>query len=174
VTTANEFASVAFDTKMRGYDPDAVDKFQHEVVQALISAEQELASLREAVEAERRVAASSEAIESAASPNSLLSVARRLHDEHVQEGIQKRDALVVAGHASAQRIVSEVSVNASDELSALKGQKDDIQSDIDELKEFEQKYRAGLANLMKQSLEEVSNSGSLEPEPVTSKSELSE
>ncbi|BDZ50449.1 hypothetical protein GCM10025867_26900 [Frondihabitans sucicola] len=41
------------------------------------------------------------------STNNLLQLARRLHEEHVREGIEKRDALIAEGHATAARIVSE-------------------------------------------------------------------
>ncbi|HEY8587987.1 MAG TPA: DivIVA domain-containing protein, partial [Naasia sp.] len=32
--------------------------------------------------------------------NNLLQLARRLHEEHVREGIEKRDALIAEGHAT--------------------------------------------------------------------------
>ena len=32
--------------------------------------------------------------------NNLLQLARRLHEEHVREGVEKRDALIAEGHAS--------------------------------------------------------------------------
>jgi len=39
--------------------------------------------------------------------NNLLQLARKLHEEHVREGLEKRDALVAEGHATAARIVRE-------------------------------------------------------------------
>ena len=39
--------------------------------------------------------------------NNLLQLARRLHEEHVREGMEKRDALIAEGHATAARVVSE-------------------------------------------------------------------
>src|SRR6187551_1975876 len=39
--------------------------------------------------------------------NNLLQLARRLHEEHVREGVEKRDALIAEGHATAARIVEE-------------------------------------------------------------------
>ncbi len=35
--------------------------------------------------------------------NNLLQLARRLHEEHVREGVEKRDALIAEGHATAAR-----------------------------------------------------------------------
>jgi DivIVA domain-containing protein len=39
--------------------------------------------------------------------NNLLQLARKLHEEHVREGIEKRDALIAEGTATAARVVSE-------------------------------------------------------------------
>ena len=39
------------------------------------------------------------AIDDAANTNNLLQLARRLHEEHVREGVEKRDALIAEGHA---------------------------------------------------------------------------
>jgi DivIVA domain-containing protein len=41
------------------------------------------------------------------STNNLLQLARRLHEEHVREGVEKRDALIAEGQSEAQRIVAE-------------------------------------------------------------------
>jgi DivIVA domain-containing protein len=39
--------------------------------------------------------------------NNLLQLARRLHEEHVREGVEKRDALIAEGHQEAARVVQE-------------------------------------------------------------------
>jgi DivIVA domain-containing protein len=39
--------------------------------------------------------------------NNLLQLARRLHEEHVREGVEKRDALIAEGQTEAQRVVQE-------------------------------------------------------------------
>ena len=46
-------------------------------------------------------------VDDQASTNNLLQLARRLHEEHVREGIEKRDALIAEGHATAARVVAE-------------------------------------------------------------------
>jgi len=46
-------------------------------------------------------------VDETTSTNNLLQLARRLHEEHVREGIEKRDSLIAEGHATAARIVSE-------------------------------------------------------------------
>jgi DivIVA domain-containing protein len=42
--------------------------------------------------------------------NNLLQLARRLHEEHVREGVEKRDALIAEGHEEATRVVQEAEV----------------------------------------------------------------
>ncbi|MDQ1552921.1 MAG: hypothetical protein QOD50_2343 [Actinomycetota bacterium] len=44
--------------------------------------------------------------------NNLLQLARRLHEEHVREGVEKRDALIAEGHAQAGRVVEEANTQA--------------------------------------------------------------
>jgi len=39
--------------------------------------------------------------------NNLLQLARRLHEEHVREGVEKRDALIAEGQEQATRVVTE-------------------------------------------------------------------
>ncbi|ROQ40862.1 DivIVA domain-containing protein [Frondihabitans sp. PhB188] len=46
-------------------------------------------------------------VDETTSTNNLLQLARRLHEEHVREGIEKRDALIAEGHATAAQLVSE-------------------------------------------------------------------
>jgi DivIVA domain-containing protein len=48
--------------------------------------------------------------------NNLLQLARRLHEEHVREGMEKRDALIAEGHATAARVVSEAQATQQAQL----------------------------------------------------------
>jgi DivIVA domain-containing protein len=48
--------------------------------------------------------------------NNLLQLARRLHEEHVREGVEKRDALIAEGHSQAQRAVEEANTQAGRQL----------------------------------------------------------
>jgi DivIVA domain-containing protein len=50
--------------------------------------------------------------------NNLLQLARRLHEEHVREGMEKRDALIAEGHATAARVVSEAQTTQQAQLAA--------------------------------------------------------
>src|SRR4051812_33761845 len=120
-----------------GYDQDEVDDFLDEVVvelrrlnqeneelrQRLVGADARINELQRAAQAAPAAAATVAAepvfapaaaevvpAEAAVDPgntNNLLQLARRLHEEHVREGMEKRDALIAEGHAAAARVVSE-------------------------------------------------------------------
>ncbi|MBX3091335.1 MAG: DivIVA domain-containing protein [Cryobacterium sp.] len=76
--------------------------------------------------------------------NNLLQLARRLHEEHVREGIEKRDALIAEGHATAARIVSEAESQKMSELSSLEQERVALESRVEDLRSFEREYRAKL------------------------------
>ena len=48
------------------------------------------------------------------STNSLLQLARRLHEEHVREGAEKRDALIAEGQSTAARVVAEAEARSAE------------------------------------------------------------
>ena len=120
-------------TKFReGYDQDEVDDFLDEIVVELRRLSTENAELREKlaeagsgvpVAAAEPVAAAPAAVapaatkaddaDAASSANDLLTLARRLHEEHVQEGATKRDALIAEGHETATRLVAEAEATAT-------------------------------------------------------------
>ncbi|WP_344756216.1 DivIVA domain-containing protein [Leifsonella bigeumensis] len=76
--------------------------------------------------------------------NNLLQLARRLHEEHVREGIEKRDALIAEGHAAAARIVSEGEAQQRAELETLDQERTSLERRVEELRQFEREYRAKL------------------------------
>lgn len=47
------------------------------------------------------------------STTNLLQLARRLHEEHVREGVEKRESLVAEGNATAERLVTEAEATAA-------------------------------------------------------------
>ena len=55
--------------------------------------------------------------------NNLLQLARRLHEEHVREGMEKRDQLIAEGHATAARLVSEAETQQRTQIEALEQEK---------------------------------------------------
>ncbi|MFB2598425.1 DivIVA domain-containing protein [Herbiconiux sp. P17] len=94
----------------------------------------------------------------AGSTTNLLQLARRLHDEHVKEGADKRDALIAEGHATAARIVAEAETKQRNELARLNQEKAGIEHRIDELRTFEKDYRAGLKTYIEDQLKDLTSS----------------
>jgi DivIVA domain-containing protein len=120
-----------------GYDQDEVDDFLDEVVvelrrlnqeneelkQRLVASESRIGELQRNAASEQTQAIAAPAPAPVAAPvapqpapssvddtestNNLLQLARRLHEEHVREGVEKRDALIADGHATAARVVAE-------------------------------------------------------------------
>ncbi|MEO6944985.1 MAG: DivIVA domain-containing protein [Lacisediminihabitans sp.] len=93
--------------------------------------------------------------------NNLLQLARRLHEEHVREGIEKRDALIAEGHATAARLVGEAETTQRTQLAALDQERTQLEKSIDELRTFEREYRLKLKNYIEGQLRELDTSNSL-------------
>lgn len=165
-------------TKFReGYDQDEVDDFLDEIVvelRRLGSENEELRLKLQAAEARLSAGGSEPAAPvsavapevtpapavvddsaAAASANDLLTLARRLHEEHVREGIEKRDALIAEGHETATRLVSEAEAKAKSQLDVLEGDKSRLQSEISELASFEKEYREKLRSYINGQLTEL-------------------
>ncbi len=94
--------------------------------------------------------------------NNLLQLARKLHEEHVRDGVEKRDALIAEGHATAARVVSEAEAAQRSQISALNGekvaleqQKTRVESQIDELRSFEREYRLKLKSYIEGQLHDL-------------------
>jgi DivIVA domain-containing protein len=187
-------------TKFReGYDQDDVDDFLDEVVVELRRLNQENDELRlrltaaEArsndlqqsagsapaapapVEASAPAAVesapASSALEDTNSTNNLLQLARRLHEEHVREGIVKRDALIAEGQATAAQIVAEADVQQREHLNTLEQERKTIESRIESLQSFEREYREKLKSYIEGQLQELDSAslvsaGTRPPESV--------
>lgn len=91
--------------------------------------------------------------------NYLLSLARKLHDEHVKEGMEKRDALIQEGHATAARVVREAEAQQRAEFGRLEQEKALLEHRIQELSAFERDYRTKLKAYIETFLEDLSNTG---------------
>src|SRR3954471_3567392 len=160
-------------TKFReGYDQDEVDDFLDEVVvelrrlgqenedlrQRLIASESRIAELQRSnapTTGEQAQAAAPQQLSyptaqvdvGAVDPsntNNLLQLARRLHEEHVREGVEKRDALIAEGHATAGRVVGDEEAKQRAHLSTLDQERSVLEHRIDELRAFEREYRQKL------------------------------
>ncbi|MHA6668271.1 DivIVA domain-containing protein [Homoserinimonas sp. A447] len=96
-------------------------------------------------------------LDDAGSTNNLLQLARRLHEEHVREGIEKRDALIAEGHATAARVVGEAEAQQREQIGALEKERASLEAAIEELRTFESEYRQKLKSYIEEQLQELEN-----------------
>jgi DivIVA domain-containing protein len=87
--------------------------------------------------------------------NNLLQLARKLHEEHVREGLQKRDALIAEGHATAARIVREAEAQHKSDMSRLEQEKALAENQVQTLINFEKEYRLKLRNYIEGQLSDL-------------------
>lgn len=172
-----------------GYDQDEVDDFLDEVVVELRRLYQENEDLRRRLlAADSRIAelqrsgadlpaqlastpapapavsafpepVSDPAALDSSSTNNLLQLARKLHDEHVREGMVKRDELIAEGHATAARLVREAEAQQRSEMNRLEQEKAVIEHRIQELRSFEREYRLKLKSYIESQLHELDTTG---------------
>lgn len=93
--------------------------------------------------------------------NNLLQLARRLHEEHVREGVEKRDALIAEGHATAARVIAEAEAQQRSQLSSLDQERALLEHRIDELRTFEREYRQKLKGYIEGQLRELDSANVL-------------
>ncbi|WP_423923994.1 DivIVA domain-containing protein [Frigoribacterium sp. 2-23] len=130
-------------------------------------------------------------VDETASTNNLLQLARRLHEEHVREGVEKRDALIAEGHATAARVVAEAEATQREVIATAESRQreitaetdrvqretmDKLNSDrtaieqrIDGLRTFEREYRQKLKSYIEGQLHELDGdapSSAGEPQPA--------
>jgi len=108
-----------------------------------------------------------------ANTNNLLQLARRLHEEHVREGMEKRDALIAEGHATAARVVAEAESKQRAELANLDREKEAVERRIEELRNFERDYRQTLKTYIQDQLNELESSASSGSSPAVQRGGLS-
>lgn len=108
----------------------------------------------------------SPAFDDASSTNNLLQLARRLHEEHVRDGIAKRDALIAEGQASATEILADVEAKQREQIDMLEKEREAIVGTLDEerqtiedriesLQNFEREYREKLKSYIEGQLHEL-------------------
>lgn len=106
------------------------------------------------------------ALDDANSTNNLLQLARRLHEEHVREGIAKRDALIAEGQTSAAEIVADAEARQREQIGALEKEREAIVGSLDQerqalenriesLQNFEREYREKLKSYIEDQLHEL-------------------
>jgi len=117
-------------------------------------------------------AATSDVDEETSSTSSLLQLARRLHDEHVREGIEKRDALIAEAQATSERLLAEGQASAEQlrteteaehrtRVDALEEERRGLEERIDGLRVFEQEYRQQLRNYIEGQLRDLDSSAAV-------------
>lgn len=168
-------------TKFReGYDQDEVDDFLDSVVvelRRLAVENDDLRSKLAAAEARSEDAPSeapsfpsasvvaAAAVPSAAdagNSHSLLELARKLHEEHVREGLTKRDQLIRDGQENAARLVRDAEAQARAVVGQLELDRKAIENTIDDLREFEHDYRGRLREYIENQLETLVREESFE------------
>lgn len=94
-------------------------------------------------------------VDEAADTNNLLQLARRLHEEHVREGVAKKEQLIADGHAEANRLVTEAKDAHKAQLKSLELECSVLQQRVDELHTFEREYRQQLRTYIQGQLSEL-------------------
>lgn len=89
------------------------------------------------------------------STTNLLQLARRLHEEHVREGIEKRDALIAEGHATAARVVAEAEAKQRAQIGILDQERLALEKRVDGLRQFERDYRLKLKSYIEGQLRDL-------------------
>ncbi|HYI33791.1 MAG TPA: DivIVA domain-containing protein [Glaciibacter sp.] len=123
-----------------------------------VPAPQAAAPVAAAVAAAPAVAADSD---DTAGTTNLLQLARRLHEEHVKEGAEKRDALIAEGHATAARVVAEAEAKQRAQISAMDAERSTLEKKIDELRTFEREYRQKLKSYIEGQLRDLNSTSSV-------------
>ena len=99
--------------------------------------------------------------------NNLLQLARKLHEEHVKDGLQKRDALIAEGHATAARIVREAEAQHKADMQRLEQEKALAENDVQRLRTFEKDYRAKLKAYIEGQLNDLEAAASSSKPPTS-------
>jgi DivIVA domain-containing protein len=90
-----------------------------------------------------------------AGTTNLLQLARRLHEEHVKEGAEKRDALIAEGHATAARVIAEAEAKQRAQINQLDAERSTLEKKIEELRTFEREYRQKLKTYIESQLRDL-------------------
>ena len=106
-------------------------------------------------------------IDEASGTNNLLQLARRLHEEHVREGVTKRDALIAEGESRAAQVVADAEAlsgarvsEVEERISGLQQEREGLERSVDELRGFEREYRASLKGFIEGQLRDLEASES--------------
>ena len=79
----------------------------------------------------------------------------------MREGVEKRDALIAEGHATAARLVADAEAKQRQQLNTLDQERTALESRIEELRTFEREYRAKLRSYIEGQLKDLDQSNML-------------
>jgi hypothetical protein len=96
--------------------------------------------------------------------NNLLQLARTLHEQHVREGIEKRDALIAEGHAAAAMAVQQAEAQQRAQIGGLEQERQQLEFRIEELRNFERDYRAKLKGYIEGQLRDLESASVAAPQ----------
>jgi len=170
--SAEDIVNKQFKTKRDGYDPDDVDDFLDEVVkelrriqiendglnQKVLATESRVAELQRSggpIAAARPVVGGAET----GTSSQLLQLARKLHDQHIQEGYTERDRIIEEGKNHVTRMLAEAELRQRNEINVLDQQRIAVEREIERLKQFEKEYRQHLKQHLEKQLADLANSG---------------
>lgn len=94
-------------------------------------------------------------VDEADSATNLLQLARRLHEEHVREGLEKRDQLISEGHATAAKLISEAEAAQKASREKFEEEQAVLEQRVEELRLFEKDYRSRLKSYIEGQLQEL-------------------
>ncbi len=160
-----------------GYDQDEVDDFLDEITKELRQMALENESLRGKLAATEALGNEPAPIMAGfpvapipsvadASSQSLLELARRLHEEHVREGLTKRDQLIRDGQENAARLVRDAESQGRAIIGQFELDRRAVESTIDELRDFEQDYRIKLRDYIEAQLASLVREEFIDKDPV--------
>lgn len=101
--------------------------------------------------------------ESAESAAAVLAMAQKLHDDYVSQGQAERERLITEGRAQADQLVADGKRTKEETLSSLEREKVDLEASVAQLRSFEEDYRGNLKSFLNAQLNDLANTGSLEP-----------
>jgi DivIVA domain-containing protein len=162
-------------TKYReGFDQDEVDDFLDRVAETIEALTVERDQLRNRIsDAPRGGSAASDLLRAATdttnppSPQSMLAMAQRLHDEYVRSGEEERERIVFDAKTEADRIKARAEREAQDRLKNLGTDRADLERKIDDLRRFERDYRARLKTYLENLLGDLDHGAGKDRMPNT-------
>ena len=101
--------------------------------------------------------------ESAESAAAVLAMAQKLHDDYVSQGQAERERLITEGRTQADQLVADGKRTKEETLSSLEREKMDLEASVAQLRSFEADYRGNLKSFLNAQLNDLANTGSLEP-----------